>query len=82
MNTETRILIHIVYENRTLCGKITQTKNTFSRHELDSIPPSAWVSCPICTLAATCHELDATRSQTKRHRASRHSRWTQPQLFN
>lgn len=81
MNTGTYTIVHTVHGQHTLCGKYTPAKNTVTKKKVGALA-APWVTCPICTLAATCHELDTTRSQMNGHRARRHMRWIQPTLFD
>ena len=88
MTTQTTTIIHTVYNERTLCGKHAPIKTTCTREKISALN-SPWVSCPICTLAATCATLDTTRTAPKPnhytigvHPSGARNRWAQPTLFN
>ena len=88
MTTTTTTIIHTVYNERTLCGKHAPIKTTCTREKISALN-SPWVSCPICTLAATCATLDTTRTAPKPnhytigvHPSGARNRWAQPTLFN
>ena len=81
MTTQTTTIIHIVYNERTLCGKHAPIKTTCTREKISALT-SPWVSCPICTLAATCADLDTARIHRRHTIDAARRRWTQPTLFN
>lgn len=88
MTTTTTTIIHTVYNERTLCGKHAPIKTTCTREKISTLT-SPWVSCPICTLAATCATLDTARTTKKPsldtievHPSGARNRWAQPTLFN
>lgn len=88
MSATTTTIIHTVYGDRTLCGKYAPIKNTCSGKQINALN-TPWISCPVCTLAATCTQLDTARTAPTRTADNREriahgarGRWTQPQLFN
>lgn len=88
MTMTTMTIIHTVYGNHTLCGKYAPIKNTCSDKQVNALG-TPWISCPVCTLAATCIQLDAARTTTTPAAGNREriapgarGRWTQPPLFN
>lgn len=81
------LLIHTVSGKTTLCGMDTSQGAPITRAQLTG---RQWRTCPLCTLAATCADLDTARTApTPRtnidtievHPRGARGHWTQPQLF-
>lgn len=82
MNLQTTIA-HTVKGHATLCGIPAPPAMTCTRSQLDRAP---WVSCPLCTLAKTCTQIDQATApeppppqnpDTDRKNPA----WKQPTLF-
>lgn len=88
MTETTTTIMHTVNGDHTLCGKYAPINNTYTRKQIHALN-TPWISCPMCTLAAACTQLDDARHATTRtaddhERIARRARgrWTQPPLFN
>lgn len=64
MNERTTIIVHTVHNERTLCGKYAPKQRTCTGDELKRL--DTWMSCPLCTLADTCHTLDTFHADSTR----------------